>query len=139
MSPQKKAEYARKRKKLHDKWMDRSSSFWSRTFAAARKRALKNGQTFTLTKEWVKQELQKGCCVVTGIPFDYSHFSKSRKSRRHYSPFAPSLDRKNSRYGYTPTNCQVVCLIYNYAKNRYTHDDVIKLAQAIISIRKKAK
>ena len=64
---------------------------------------------------------------VTGLPFD---FTPSKTSKRP-TPFAPSLDRKDSFLGYTQDNVQVVCRVYNQAKNSWTHADVMVMVYAL--------
>lgn len=64
-----------------------------------------------------------GKCEVTGLPFEWSIGS----------PWAPSLDRIDSARGYTHENTQLVCWIYNQAKNIYTHADLLRLASALAS------
>lgn len=36
------------------------------------------------------------------------------------TPFAASLDRKDSAKGYTPDNVEFVCRFVNFGKNRFT-------------------
>jgi len=48
-------------------------------------------------------------------------------------PFSPSFDRIDNTQGYTRDNVQLVCLIYNTAKNAHTHEDLLKLARALVS------
>lgn len=82
------------------------------------------GIPFSLTLEWVTKELERGTCAVTGIPF--------RVEGNKRGPFQPSIDRKDNLQGYTPDNCQLVCLLYNYAKAHFTHEDVVKMAKALV-------
>ena len=91
----------------------------------ARKRAIKRNLGFNITTELIYEKLKLGHCIVTKIPFDYTP--------KTYNPFCPSIDRIDSNKGYTPENIQLVVLIYNQAKNKYTHEDVLKLAQALNS------
>lgn len=37
-------------------------------------------------------------------------------------PFAPSIDRIESKKGYTSDNIQIVCQIVNRAKNEYSQE-----------------
>ena len=78
--------------------------------------------TTDLTEAWIRERIECGC-AVTGAPFSFG-------SSRH--PWQPSLDRIDCSEGYTKDNVQVVCLIYNLAKNQYTHADVLRLAALLL-------
>lgn len=77
---------------------------------------------WNLTRKWFNEQIATGKCARTGIPFEY---------KRH-SPFIPSIDRIDPAKGYIKSNCQLVCAIYNYAKNRYKDTDVLKMSRALI-------
>ena len=57
---------------------------------------------------------QNGRCALTDLPFDMK-FSEDYRS----AAFGPSIDRIDSRKGYTPDNVQIVCFIVNMAKSEY--------------------
>ena len=80
----------------------------------------------TITVEWISEILEKGSCQVTGLPFDMS-CGKGR------SPFTPSLDREDSTKGYTPENTRVVIWMYNTAKNVFTDEEVLIMANALVN------
>lgn len=82
------------------------------------------GIEFSITPEWIEQKLGHGRCEVTGIELDFS-------SKR--GPFSPSLDRKDPSGGYTAENTQVVVWSYNAAKGTWSHDEVMKLAEALVN------
>jgi hypothetical protein len=44
----------------------------------------------------------------------------------------PSPDRIDSNIGYTPTNCQMVCWIYNQAKNNFGDETLYELCRAVV-------
>jgi hypothetical protein len=67
-----------------------------------------------------------GTCQVTGIPFRID-------ANRTRDPFYPSLDRIDSSVGYYKDNVQFVCTIYNIAKQEWTHEDVLILANSLAS------
>lgn len=90
--------------------------------SGAKKRAAKAGIVFELDLEWVAERVERGFCEVSGIPF-------SMVTGR--DPFAPSLDRTDPTKGYTKDNVKVVVWCYNSAKGIGTHEDVIKLADAL--------
>lgn len=80
-----------------------------------------------LSVAWLKDRLTRGICEVTGIAFDLSLLSGSR------NPFGPSVDQKQPGAGYTQANCHMVVWCYNAAKGTGTHDDVLKLARALVT------
>ena len=84
----------------------------------------------TLTKEWIIQRLTNGFCEVTGLPFVLD--ANANTSSSNMKPFSPSVDRKDSNLGYTKENSQLVVWIYNTAKNSFTHEDVLVLAEALL-------
>lgn len=93
----------------------------------SRSRAARKGLAFDLDREWLEVRLAAGICEVTGLPFDFSPVGNL-----HCRPFSPSLDRRDSRQGYTKENCQIVVWIYNMAKGEWTHGDVVRLAAALL-------
>ena len=92
--------------------------------AVIRKRARRKGWAFNLTEEWYWRIVNQGVCQKTGLPFVIN--------KAVNSPFQPSVDRINSDLWYTQDNCQIVCLIFNFAKNRFTDQDVYKFAKAFV-------
>ena len=96
-----------------------------------RARALKKGVPHDLTVEWLNAKLEKGLCEVTQLPF----VMEGGKLNGGNRSFAPSLDRTDPTKGYTMDNVKVVCWIYNGAKGVGTHEDVIKLAEALINVK----
>lgn len=93
----------------------------------AKARALKSGRAFEIDKQFIVEQLEKGVCEVSGLPFVY----------QAHSLFAPSLDRKDNSQGYTKDNTQVVVFGYNTCKAAGTHEDVLKLAEALCTREKR--
>jgi hypothetical protein len=79
---------------------------------------------FSISKKWVLEKLEKGVCEVTNLPFNIRGNARSL--------FLPSIDRINSKIGYTKENCHMVLFGYNNAKNMNTHEDVMRLAKALV-------
>jgi len=94
-------------------------------YSASKLRAKKRGMDFDLTPAWVADRLHNGVCEVTGLPFDFVTEDDKR------NPYAPSIDRKDSRRGYTQDNCQMVIWMYNAAKGEGADDDVSLMARAM--------
>jgi hypothetical protein len=61
---------------------------------------------------WDKQE---GRCAITGVPMThvFGHLD------------AASIDRIDSKLGYTPSNVQLICQWVNKAKGAHTNDEMI--------------
>lgn len=75
---------------------------------AATARATKRSEPMTLTLEWIEEKIAKGHCEVSGMRFDLSRPGTK-------NPCAPSIDRIDSRKGYSPGNCRVILWALNAA------------------------
>lgn len=97
----------------------------------AKRRAAKRGHPFELDVTWVLTQLVQNRyrCAKTGIHLRLAH----PVTGKSLNAFAPSIDRVDSSLGYTPENCQLVCLIYNHAKNTYSEDDLLKFAVGVLT------
>jgi hypothetical protein len=67
-----------------------------------------------------------GHCAVSGRYFSMEDFDKCLA--RH--PFAPSLDRIDSRKGYTLSNTRLVCVASNFCMNQWGDGVIRELVQA---------
>ena len=123
-------------------WKERKSAAWSLRYSTLEGRAqtlLNNGRqrarqkqlAFDLDVAWVRERLQAGVCEVTKIPFDESTTTGSGSSRA----FSPSLDRVIPELGYTKENTKVVCWVYNAAKGVNTHEDVMRMVEALSALK----
>lgn len=76
--------------------------------ANARTRARKRGLYFDLdgAVEHIQARIDRGCCEMTGTPFD---LSPGRKFN------SPSIDRIDPKQGYTLSNIRIVCHAMNAA------------------------
>jgi hypothetical protein len=97
----------------------------AKIFQNLKNRAKHAGLEFDLDLDWFKERFSNGC-EITGIAFEIE------TDRFHKNLFGPSVDRTDSDKGYTKDNCKLVCLCYNLAKNCGTHQDVVKMAKALI-------
>lgn len=93
----------------------------------AKKRATANGLEFDLTIDWVIAALETRKCEATQMEL---RFDKGR------SPWSPSLDRRDSRKGYTTKNVQVVCFMYNLCKSNFTEDEVLAMSNSLVNAKK---
>lgn len=66
-------------------------------------------------------------CAVSGIPL-----AKRLVLGGERDPWAPSIDRIESRHGYTDDNIRVVCLAANYAMNAWGLDVLLRLARGVL-------
>jgi hypothetical protein len=91
----------------------------------------------TITSEWIAEKLKNGVCEATGIPFvlnpeEHEHTIQT-KNKRLMNPFSPSVERKDCSKGYTPDNCIITVLIYNYAKNGFSETAVEMFCRAYLN------
>lgn len=101
----------------------------SRLYNAARNKAAGRKLDFDLKFNTVFRQVDRGYCMVTGIPFDM------RDSPVHGIdlPFRPSLDRIDNTRGYFDNNVQVVVKMYNTAKYYWNDEDVLIMAKGLVS------
>ena len=104
----------------------------AKLYHAAKRRAKINGVEFTLTKKDADYLFKRAGkrCELTKIPFDFS--KNTRYTKR---PFVPSIDRIDSRKGYTMNNCRVICLMANIAVNEWGEELFSKLAYAYVTFK----
>lgn len=86
---------------------------------SCRNGAIKRNLEFAITAEvvYLFVLVQDKKCALTGIPFDWRFSEKYRSN-----PFGPSIDRKDSKRGYTYDNIQIVCNMVNVAKSEYPQE-----------------
>ncbi len=90
--------------------------------ADAKRRAQDKGLEFELEWEDIQRRIDIGLCEVTGIPFDLTQ-------PRAWN--APSLDRADSKAGYTKSNTRVVLYSLNTMASDWGTDLILKIAEAI--------
>jgi hypothetical protein len=73
-------------------------------------------------------ERQGGRCAVTGIRFSLEEYTQALVKH----PFAPSLDRIDSKVGYTASNVRLVCVAVNFGMNEWGEDVFMRLARAAV-------
>lgn len=99
--------------------------------ARAKDRLIKYGET-DLTLQYLRclWADQKGIC-----PYTHKHMhlpeSSSQRAKEKQSPSGASLDRIDSTKGYIQGNVEFVCLAVNYAKNKFSKEDIIKFFKLI--------
>jgi hypothetical protein len=92
-------------------------------------RAKKFNRDFNLTKEFIENLYfkQNGCCAVTAIPFSNEKYNDYKRK-----PFAPSLDRIDSKMGYTQDNVRFVCSMVNAALGEFGDKFFDKMCRAYV-------
>jgi hypothetical protein len=71
------------------------------------------------------------CCTISGVPFSYERVPGCR-----VRPWIPSIDRIDSRLGYTVENCRIVCAYINIALNTFGLPVLEKVIKAMRGRRK---
>lgn len=104
-------------------------------YHSAKKRAKKTNRGWELSRAEFDDLVRRaqGQCMVCGLPF---RFEKEGTFRR---PFAPSLDRIDSRGPYSAGNVRLVCVAVNYALNDWGEDVFLKIAAGAVRLKKRAK
>lgn len=100
-------------------------------FHSIKKSAAKRNIEVTITRNFIKLliDAQNWTCSKTGLPFDLTAgFGKM--------PFGPTVDRIDSKGIYEAGNIQIVCNIYNYAKNEFDDETVLEFATALLEKQK---
>lgn len=93
-------------------------------------KAAREGKEFNLDLDWLLPKIEKGLCEKTSWPFSLDYSIKKH-------PLRPSIDRVDSTKGYLKENCQLVCLKYNTMKGGYTDEEMLEMATALVSFKKK--
>ncbi len=96
----------------------------------ARGRAKVRGLDYDISETDLRYalEAQAWKCELTNLPFS---LGKSEVGRRQ--PFAPSLDRRDNRFGYVPGNIRLVCVIANLARADFSDDEFRVMCRAVAS------
>ena len=102
-------------------------------FIRCRQRAKTYGILFDLDKDFLLQLYisQRGRCSITDIPFEFP-----KVEQFGMRPFAPSVDRIDSKLGYTKDNVRFVCAVVNLSLNQFGIDIFDKMCAAYIENRK---
>ena len=99
----------------------------SKLLTTAKQRAKRKGLAFDLDKKWVLKKLKKRVCEYSGIKLDL----EKNKNGCFHSLNAPSLDKKDSRKGYTKRNTFLVAWCINNSKGAWNKKDWKKVREAI--------
>jgi hypothetical protein len=96
----------------------------------AKSKCKKLGLPFDLDKEYLVElnKSQGGKCSKTGIEFQL----RPAEGYGDAAPWTPSLDQLDPGKGYTKTNIQLVCFMYNVCKGVWTNNEVSYFAKALL-------
>lgn len=100
--------------------------------SAARSRCKKKKMDFNLSVGWAIKKLLQGKCEATGVFFNVHKSS-------HWDKLSPSVDRVDSKKGYTIDNCQMVTLQFNIAKGQWSNDEMLEMCKLFVKHSKKRK
>jgi hypothetical protein len=108
----------------------RQACWQAEIYTQAKRNAPHRKIPFELTRSEFDQIVEKadGCCMVSGIPFNRRAYKGTNRR-----PFAPSLDRIDSRKGYSLENCRLVCQIVNIAMNAWGVEPLMILAEYLMT------
>lgn len=115
------------RKRAHQKWASRRSESPSRFLAALFHYINQRPKECSITVNDLEElyRLQKGQCALSGL----------RMLHRAGLPESISVDRKDSKVGYTKDNCQLVCRCLNLAKNQHNDSEIVAFLEAYHQLR----
>lgn len=93
--------------------------------------ARQRNKQFNLTLEYLEEvwQLQNGKCPFTGFDLELRNYDKNDNKLNIKSA---SLDRIDNSKGYIIGNIRFVSVMFNYARNKFTDQEVLDFAQAII-------
>lgn len=107
--------------------LESKKSRLTRMYCTRKRDSRLRGISFSISKSDIGDlaEQQGWRCARTGISLDLTASDGMK-------PFGPSLDRINNNIGYEPGNIQLVCYMYNSAKNQFTDEDVLRFASELL-------
>ena len=118
----------------------RRSGFGMRDYEVLYKQSVKNARSreleHSLTHAQFHQiaERCEDACELTGIKFQWIRGLGINERQ----PFAPSLDRIDSRLGYTYENCRIICVAANMAINTWGDWVLAEMARGLTTKHKKS-
>ena len=103
----------------------RVSKPWQRLLSDAKRRSIKRGLDFTLTRAWAESRYT-GFCEITGVPFDIS------PGRIGPSVTSPSIDRIDNGLGYIGDNCRFILFCVNAFRGGMADSEMVAISRAIV-------
>lgn len=104
-------------------------TFLHKIFISARNRAFNKLLEFNFSVKELIELANKanGKCMLTGVPWDYKTYMLKNKR-----PWIPSLDRIDSKLGYTKENCRLVSWAVNVALSDFGEQVLLRIAKGLI-------
>ena len=98
-----------------------------------RDRIKRNPRDFNLTLEYLKEiwDKQNGKCPFTNFDLEL----RTYKNDSQLNIKSASLDRIDNSKGYVQGNVRFVSVMFNFARNKFSDEEVIEFAQAVIKNR----
>lgn len=105
------------------------SDFYLKLFRQVVKNSKPRNISVEITADDVKKMLDraKGKCELTRVPFDMQKIQGQR-----IRPWIPSVDRINSKLGYSFDNCRIICAAANVALNQFGEYIFVRMASSMI-------
>lgn len=93
------------------------------------KNSKKRNQIYDVNLEYLSEvwKKQNGICPFTKQKLELRTHSNKEKA----NPYSASLDRIDNSKGYIKGNVRFVCLMYNYARNNFSDDEVIDFCKKV--------
>lgn len=103
-------------------------------FTRFRNYAKKKNSNFEIELEdiWVLYERQNRKCALSGLDIDFTRMGTGTRA-----VYTASIDRINSKKGYTKDNIQLVHKDVNIMKNAYDQDYFVEVCKAIVNNKSK--
>lgn len=118
----KKEYYSQYDKRFRNTYHKSLKGYACKLFSGAKHRSTKKNMEFNLTSEWVLEKLTPLKCEATGFTID---IAAGGEYKTH--PLQPTLDRIDSRRGYTTDNVRVTCWWWNVMKQDWTDEMIEEL------------
>lgn len=109
------------------------NTFWTQIFNQCRGQARRRGIEFGLTIYDLHDivERSRGLCELSGIPLQRVVERPESGDGRFRHPWAPSIDRIDSRAGYRPDNARLVCVAVNLALADWGEEVFLRMVMGV--------
>jgi hypothetical protein len=117
-------------KKTHDQY-----SIFRPVLKTIKQRIKDRPKDFDLTLVYLKEiwDEQEGKCPFTGFDLELRTYNAKKDKSLHIK--SASLDRIDNSKGYVQGNVRWVSVMYNFARNKFSDEDVVEFAQAVVKNR----
>lgn len=111
-------------------------NFYEKLFRQVVKNSRPRKISVEITADDIKEMLEraKGKCELTRVTFNMQKISGQR-----IRPWIPSVDRIDSKKGYSFDNCRIICAAANVALNQFGEYIFVKMASSMIRNHGKSK